>query len=406
MDNLYKYSQFNIEVDTKENGDKYIFNTYTCKGLWIDKEDQKLIIDKSDIDPLDISQEIVENGIVIDNTLDELQRVKDNVVYELKKLDILFVNIVLTRACNYKCKYCFEEHAIRNEYMNINIADNIIKYIKDNDKGTVIKFFGGEPLLNINVIRYILDELQNLNIKKRIEMYTNGRLLTPDIVDELYNKGVNGNIIITIDGLKDYYTYIKGCNEDDYDSVINNIKYAQTRLNIIIQLNISNENKSIIEDTVNYLHSNGINTRIITNQVRPCNAIDINNTNYICYSDYESTRKRILGRREIKRNKTGCEGRLPNYLVVDTDGSVLPCEHLLGNKDYIIGNIRDVSSKDIIEYKTNTIWDNIKIIDDCKDCEILPICLGECSEIRYIGNIECEYEQRLDELINNIRETL
>lgn len=74
------------------------------------------------------------------------------------------ISINLTRACNFRCKYCYEKNShTENDYLNINDLDKIFNFInilkKSEDfinKGFSkirIMFFGGEPCLNMEVIK-------------------------------------------------------------------------------------------------------------------------------------------------------------------------------------------------------------------------------------------------------------
>ena len=68
--------------------------------------------------------------------------------------------------------------------------------------------------------------------------------------------------------------------------------------------------------------------------------------------------------------------------------------HQIGIDKYKYGNIKDLSSID----KTGTVLDIDVIIDDCKDCSLLPICMGKCSVERMIGKIDCQKDLRIQQL--------
>ena len=82
------------------------------------------------------------------------------------------------------------------------------------DKEAVLVFYGGEPLLEIDKIKRIMDQIQ---VKYR--MQTNGKLL-----DKLPAKYLNQikKILISIDGDKERTDYNKGVGT--YDKIMENIQ--------------------------------------------------------------------------------------------------------------------------------------------------------------------------------------
>jgi hypothetical protein len=74
-----------------------------------------------------------------------------------------------------------------------------------------------------------------------------------------------------------------------------------------------------------------------------------------------------------------------------------PCQTVIGKKEHCIGNIKTGLNKE----NYNEIWDIEKSIDNCKECVLLPQCLGACPNERYISGTKC----RKVVLINNIKKT-
>ena len=384
LNNLYKYSQFNIEVDTKENGDKYIFNTYTCKGLWIDKEDQKLIIDKSDIDPLDISQDIVENGIVIDNTLDELQRIKDHYTNISTRDDILMFTIIPSMACNYRCKYCFEGDRTHNkQVMSEETIEATAKFIADrynelpNVKVVQIKWFGGEPLLHLDIIEKIYSELDKYNIPTEYWMFSNGRLLTPAYAERLSKyRQSNHKITITIDGLPDTNAKVKDCSINDLDIVLNNIKNVQAKLNIVLKINVSNSNKHEIMQIIELL--NNIKLFIPVKLERTYgsdDSIEYNEIHKIINETEQYVKDRHYNINILKNSEVRiCEGNLKNHYTIAPDGALYRCENTTNVEEYQCGSIfTGFKETEISHYFTD-----FNLEEKCINCKYLPMCYGSC----------------------------
>lgn len=160
------------------------------------------------------------------------------------EMDISRIYIVMGLKCNFNCKYCYEKHMKHNDY---EVSDKVINYLKRlvelkpfaSKKPIHILFWGGEPLLYINVIKKFIDELQGLPFT--YGTVSNGFLFTPEIVDyfnnhnigvAISNDGVNTKLTRNIDILQisQKVDIIKNINNLAIDSVISayNYNYLQT----------------------------------------------------------------------------------------------------------------------------------------------------------------------------------
>ena len=250
----YKYSLFNLII---QQTPKYVilYNTYSLKYRIFNKEEHDIIFCKSNIQGNLVLQQWIEQGFIVSSELDEIQRLKDDIDRYWKEKDVMTIFIVVTMACNYRCSYCFENgHLCNTEHMSKETADDIITFIKRKYKEHKFKnklqveWFGGEPLLNMPVIRYISKELRNNSIDYDACMYTNGKLLTKDIALELKELGVNKSVVITLDGLAPTYAKLKHCREEDFYTVLENIQAVKDILDILIRINVSADSKNDIEE--------------------------------------------------------------------------------------------------------------------------------------------------------------
>ena len=405
---LYKYSQFNIIVEeTKER--VLLFNTYSLRYRYLDRVDFLDVYGKSNIDLGDVPVSIAEDGFIVPVSIDENRRLKDDVQEHQDKADFMFVSIFTTLACNYSCVYCFEREQIcQNDFMTTDIADEIISFIRrryadhEFSKPLKIKWFGGEPLINMDIIRYISKELISNNIHFSAKLYTNGRLLTKDLALELKDLGVTDDVVIPIDGLAPTYAVLKGCKEEDFYKTIQNIKDVEDILKIIIHFNVSETTKADVEPLMELLRDEyKIKSNIKAVNVAPQNTDKVTDKNSISFEDFHKAYDILMQGKATGIKRTyGCEARHPEYYVVGTKGELYICEHLIGQEQYMVGNIYDQSER---LKRHGTIWDSNRIIDECGDCPLLPTCLGRCTSQRYIDNIDCEREKRIEFTKSQIR---
>lgn len=397
----YKYSQFNISFHEDE---KYIwvYNTYSTKVAKIPKTKNKLYQRLNPIPLIVVEEGLVKAQILVPADLDETQRLKDEAHKEIDRTDNLFLSIFTTLACNYRCVYCFESAQLCNtEHMTTETADDIINFVKrkveENNitRPITIKWFGGEPLLNFPIIEHITNNLRNNNIDVSAMMYTNGRLLTKETALKLRDLGVNKQVVIPIDGLAPTYAKLKQCSESDFYTVIKNIQDCQDILNIIIHINVSEASKDDADELYRQLREDyKITVPISFTDVQPQNTSNISDTNSIEYTNMQSIKDKHNITDIGMRAKVGCEGRFKEYYTIGPDGSIYICEHQIGIDKYKYGNIKELSSID----KTGTVLDIDVIIDDCKDCHLLPVCMGKCSVERMLGKIDCQKDLRIQQL--------
>jgi putative peptide-modifying radical SAM enzyme len=112
-----------------------------------------------------------------------------------------------------KFKFCFTA-PVKSKVSTIKL-----KEFFDKDENPILIFYGGEPLLEIEKIKDIMD---NMNIPFR--MQTNG-LLLHKLPTEYMNR--IGKILISLDGDKDRTDFNRG--RGVYDRVIRNIKFIREK---------------------------------------------------------------------------------------------------------------------------------------------------------------------------------
>lgn len=150
----------------------------------------------------------------------------------------------VTNTCNLNCKYCgygdfYTTYDKRNnENLNFTIAQHIIDYLweiwKDNPaysqkREFVFGFYGGEPLLNISIIKQIINYIESKPLFEyltfKYNMTTNAMLLDKNM-DYLVEKEFA--LLISLDGDKYSQSYrVDFSKKNSYDRIIRNIILLQ-----------------------------------------------------------------------------------------------------------------------------------------------------------------------------------
>lgn len=135
------------------------------------------------------------------------------------------ITFVVTEACDLRCTYCYEKHKCA-KYMTFDVAKKVVDLIfklSETDESTfintktqavILDFIGGEPLLNIDVIRKTCDYFWRKAILLkhrwadtfRISMISNGvNYFKPDVQDFIAKYHNKLSFGITIDGDKEMH---------------------------------------------------------------------------------------------------------------------------------------------------------------------------------------------------------
>lgn len=186
------------------------------------------------------------------NLLEQLKNKDFTYVYNLGEHNVLnsLINLKqltfeVTDACNLKCKYCgygdfYETHGKREDkFLKFEVAKRIIDYLYDlwtHHKGTscprkvVFGFYGGEPLMNMTLIKQVVGYLESLPLIPGMEygysMTTNAVLLDKHMSFLAEKKVI---LLLSIDGDEYSQAYRldhRGVNS--FHRVFENIKLLQT----------------------------------------------------------------------------------------------------------------------------------------------------------------------------------
>lgn len=155
--------------------------------------------------------------------------------------------IFTTSDCNARCFYCFEagQHRIpMTEQTARDAADYLIRRCPGQD--LKLRWFGGEPLMNTDVIDIISQRLRDAGFTYSAEAVTNGYLLDAEKArraKELWNLR---SAIITLDGTEEIYNRTKAyvrIEGSAYRRVLDNIDHAlRAGIHVVINLNMDARN--------------------------------------------------------------------------------------------------------------------------------------------------------------------
>ena len=136
-------------------------------------------------------------------------------------------SIWLTSRCNFRCTYCYEKAKYGMEDMSFETADQIVDFVKVNIKAgqeLSVQFHGGEPTLNFEVLRHIVERFEKeLSNEKTFGITTNCSLLDDEKIDYICEHMPRG-ISISIDGNKETHELNRKCitGNVSYEAILAN----------------------------------------------------------------------------------------------------------------------------------------------------------------------------------------
>ena len=410
------------------NGCFVFENLKQNRNLIMTKHGTNMIIDNELLDKLkkyDIKEEFL---------LKLIQRGFIDYKYSRKiinKYDIInptFFLIDLTECCNLSCLYCFRnlERKTMSEEKAMEICEYIKNYcLKHNVKKICIQPWGGEPLLQFELIKKIQDYYNDTDIEVKMVIETNATLINKDIANELYKR--NFGIGISIDGnRKTHNIQRKFMNGNgSYNAVLNGIRTLNNvgynnklgAICVITKKNYRNIDK-ILENLVNELNLQNIKFNLVrtNDKTLSLNQVELKEFATTMFnlvvkmvkegndsfkvSDIRDRVENVL----FRANNSICiscgcmSGR--KMISFNKNGDIFPCE-MTDFEQEKIGNVSE--NRDLIELVKDSIgkselYKHIKI-NKCENCAWWHYCKGGCKANRLykysfakdIDEQECNY---------------
>ncbi|MCI9303724.1 radical SAM/SPASM domain-containing protein [Clostridium sp.] len=410
----YNKSIFNIKC-RDINNNLLIINTYSNKMLRISKENEdevlKILNNDLKITNKNLVKKMLDTGIIVKSDINEMKIVKDEIEKSIYGYDFMNLTIVPTDACNFNCKYCYQQDQVH--YMSDTVIKSLMKFVSVNIynyKHLSLNWFGGEPLICKDKVINISSEIKNICKKNKVNFIgsitTNGSEL--DI--STFNKLIRNNILfyqITIDGInKTHNKYRRFKNgQESFDTIINNLRDIRDNIKlkvfqIAIRVNLTKEIDKYREDFLKFYKSEFGDDRrfyLYLERVKDWGGVKIENIkNEIINKESDillkwmnrATELNIQLPRFYEYNKyqSICDGSKKNGFIVNYDGSLNKCTLAIYDEEFKdlnnIGNINN--SLDKVNIKKSNLWTGLnKREKDCFNCSVLPFC----------GMVGCSYEK-------------
>lgn len=309
--------------------------------------------------------------------------------------------VTLTNNCNLQCKYCYEKCCndigvdlgqLEIDYSipsTINYDTGELKRFCERDQNSTIVFYGGEPLLQIDLLEDIMCKVH----VNKFMIQTNGILLhklDPEFLSKM------DTILVSVDGNKDLTDYYRG--KGVYDQVVSNLRQLGEKGfagEVIARMTVGKETQ--IDEAVGYLlfredlfdsvhwqldalfWHNDYDKEGFSKWMRTEYNPRVRNLINIWITEMKDHGKVLriypligimqsLLLNESTRLRCGAGWTMFN---IQTDGNITPCPVMAGMKDFYLGNIKQTNPEDLVSRA-------VHVSKPCIDCSIYSICGGRC----------------------------
>ena len=353
--------------------------------------------------------ELEENG-----TLFTVDVYKEGVIdFKKRQTVVKALCLHIAHDCNLACRYCFAgegEYKGDRSLMSLEVGKKALDFLvanSGNRRNLEVDFFGGEPLMNFDVVKELVAygrELEKTHDKHfRFTLTTNGVLLRDDVI-EFANKEM-GNVVLSIDGRKEVHDHMRPFKngKGSYDFILDKFKKVAESRNqqkYYVRGTFTHYNLDFVKDVLS-LADEGFEQisvePVVAGPEEPY-AIREEDIPQIC-EGYDELAKEMLKRKKegrgfnffhymidlsggpcVYKRLSGC-GSGTEYLAVTPWGDLYPCHQFVGEEEFCLGNVDDGIVN--TEMRDTFKLCNVYAKEECRNCFAKFYCSGGCAANAY-----------------------
>ena len=329
--------------------------------------------------------------------------------FKKRKTVVKALCLHIAHDCNLACRYCFAEEGEyhgRRALMSYEVGKKALDFLianSGNRRNLEVDFFGGEPLLNWDVVKRLVEygryQEEAHNKKFRFTLTTNGVLLNDEVM-EFCNREM-GNVVLSLDGRKEVNDQMRPFRNGSgsYDLIVPKFrKFAESRdqNNYYVRGTFTRNNLDFSKDVLHYadLGFQQMSMEPVVADPSEPYAIREEDIPQIL-EEYDKLAVEYIKRKKegrgfnffhfmidlnagpcVAKRLAGC-GSGTEYLAVTPWGDLYPCHQFVGNEQFLLGNVDTgiVNTQVRDEFKMCNVYAKEK----CKDCFARFYCSGGCA---------------------------
>ena len=334
----------------------------------------------------------------------------------------------IAHTCNLNCAYCF---ASQGKYhgeravMSFEVGKAALDFLIENSgtrRNLEVDFFGGEPLMNFDVVKQIVAYARSIEKEKgknfRFTLTTNGLLIDDDVI-EFANREMS-NVVLSLDGRKEIHDRyrVDYAGNGSFDRIVPKFqKLVETRggKNYYMRGTFTHANPDVLKDIKVMLDLGFSELSMEPVVCAPGDPSELTEEDkQIVLNQYEELAELMLKRDKegkpftfyhymidltggpcIYKRISGC-GSGTEYMAVTPWGDLYPCHQFVGEEKFKLGNVFDgVDNKEIQDEFMSC---NVYARPECRNCWARLYCSGGCAANAYhaTGSVKGIYEYGCD----------
>ncbi len=315
----------------------------------------------------------------------------------------------VAHTCNLNCSYCFASqgrfHGER-AIMSFETAKRAIDFLVENSgtrRNLEVDFFGGEPLLNWDVVKQTVEYARSIEKEKgknfRFTLTTNGMLVDDEVIE--YSNREMHNVVLSLDGRKEVHDRFRKdyAGKGSWDVIVPKFqKFAKARggKNYYMRGTFTHANPDFLEDIKTMLDLGFTELSMEPVVCAPGDPMALTEEDLpIVCEQYEKLAELMLKRSRAGRPFTfyhymidledgpciykrisGC-GSGTEYMAVTPWGDLYPCHQFVGEEGFKLGDIwNGVTNRTVQEDFASC---NVYAREECRDCWARLYCAGGCA---------------------------
>ena len=435
MIHQYKLNGYNIVLDMASGSvhsvDEVAYDVISMYENHSHDEITAAMLEKYHQNP-DVTKEELEELYQDIETLKEQGKLFSHDIYEGKAFDlknrhteVKALCLHIAHTCNLTCDYCFAgqgKFSGERALMSLEVGKQAIDFLIANSgkrKNLEVDFFGGEPLMNFDVVKEIVAYARSAekehNKNFRFTLTTNGMLIDDDVI-AFANKECH-NVVLSLDGRKEIHDKLRRTagGKGSYDIIVPKFQKmveARQGKGYYMRGTFTHDNPDFTKDIFHMLDLGFTELSmepVVCSPDDPYALTDVD-IETVC-EQYEILAKEMIRRKKagngftfyhymidltggpcIYKRISGC-GSGTEYFAVTPWGELFPCHQFVGDNAYSVGDIwSGIKNPDVVDEFKNC---NAYARKECRDCWARLYCSGGCAANAYhaTGSIRGIYEQ-------------
>ena len=330
----------------------------------------------------------------------------------------------VAHTCNLNCSYCFASQGKYNgdrAVMSFETGKRALDFLIENSgsrKNLEVDFFGGEPLMNWDVVKQLVEYAREVEKKHnknfRFTLTTNGMLVDDEVID-FANREMS-NVVLSLDGRKEIHDRFRVdyAGKGSWEQIVPKFqKFVEKRGNkdYYMRGTFTHANPDFLKDIQTMLD---LGFTELSMEPVVCASGDPSELTEedlpIVFDQYEKLAALMIERKKqgrpftfyhymidlsggpcIYKRISGC-GSGTEYMAVTPWGDLYPCHQFVGDEKFKLGDIwTGVTNTEI---QSEFMQCNVYERPECRDCWARLYCSGGCAANAYhaTGSIKGIYK--------------